>query len=172
MRPSIGVKIAFGKVFGGAVNDCWGSRFMETDMKHTVNSISENMHPLLECTLVDYANRLRANYPDRRIRNAAVFASGVPEFARLGYIELVDARTGVREGVPDFLVRAVKRAKHQPVWIPAINFPDDPMSMFDEMRPSMKGDKIVWHHRPSRRKPTWSSPARRVRSSLRSQERS
>jgi hypothetical protein len=25
----------------------------------------------------------------------------------------------------------------------------------DEMRPSMGGDRIVWHHRPSRRKPTW-----------------
>lgn len=78
-------------------------------MIHAVSSIRENMHPLLECTFVDYANLLRANYPDKTIRNAAVFASGVPEFARLGYIELVDARTGIPEGIPDFLIRTIKR---------------------------------------------------------------
>jgi hypothetical protein len=65
------------------------SRIMENDMKHILkNSITENMYGLLECTLVDYATRLRKDYPDRIIRNAAVFASGVPEFARLGFIEL------------------------------------------------------------------------------------
>ena len=52
-------------------------------MKHALqNAIRENMHGLLESTFVDYANRLRSNYPDRTIRNAAVFLSGVPEFAR------------------------------------------------------------------------------------------
>ena len=74
-------------------------------MKHALkNSIKENMHGLLECIFVDYANQLRANYPGRIIRNAKVFASGVPEFARLGYIELVDARSGIPEDIPDFLV--------------------------------------------------------------------
>jgi hypothetical protein len=34
-------------------------------------------------------------------------------------------------------------------------FPDDPIVILDEMQPSMKGDKIVWQHRPSRLKPTW-----------------
>jgi hypothetical protein len=42
-------------------------------MKHALkNSITENMHGLLECTFVDYANRLRANYPGQIIRNAKV----------------------------------------------------------------------------------------------------
>ena len=73
-------------------------------MQHALkNSITENMHGLLECTFVDYANLLRAKYPDKTIRNAAVFASGVPEFARLGFIELVDARTGIPEGIWTFL---------------------------------------------------------------------
>jgi hypothetical protein len=53
-------------------------------VKHALkNSINGNMHGLLESMFVDYANRLRADYPGRTIRNAAVFASGVPEFARL-----------------------------------------------------------------------------------------
>jgi hypothetical protein len=61
-------------------------------MKHALkNSIKENMHGLLESIFVFYANQLRANYPGRTIRNAMVFASGVPEFARLGFIELVSA---------------------------------------------------------------------------------
>ena len=55
-------------------------------MKHALkNSIEDNMHGLLECIFVDYANQLRANYPGRIIRNSKVFASGVPEFARLGF---------------------------------------------------------------------------------------
>ena len=73
------------------------------------NSIKENTHALLECIFVDYANLLRANYPGQTIRNAAVFVSGVPEFTRLGFIELVDARTGIRDGIPDFIVRRIKR---------------------------------------------------------------
>ena len=41
---------------------------MEHQMGHALkNSISENMHGVLECTFVDYANRLRANYP--RVHN-------------------------------------------------------------------------------------------------------
>jgi hypothetical protein len=35
-------------------------------MKHALkNSIEDNMHGLLECIFVDYANQLRANYPGR-----------------------------------------------------------------------------------------------------------
>src|SRR5690348_3468215 len=72
----------------------------ENNMKHKLkNSIKENMHGLLECMFVDYANRLRSSYPNRRIRNAAVFTSGVPEFARRGYIELIDARTRIPDSL-------------------------------------------------------------------------
>jgi hypothetical protein len=79
-------------------------------MKHFVSSIQENMHGLLEHMFVDYANLLRSKYPNKTIRNAAVFTSGVPEFARFGYIELIDARKGIPEEIPDFLVRTVKRS--------------------------------------------------------------
>jgi hypothetical protein len=99
---------------------------MENDMRHAVKNFRENMHGLLECIFVDYANLLQANYPGRTIRNAAVFISGVPEFARLGFIELVDTRTGIRDGIPDFIVRRIKHAKHQPIWIPGPNFPASP----------------------------------------------
>ena len=44
-----------------------------------------------------YANLLRSKYPDKTIRNAHVFRSGVKEFARLGYIELVTPK-------PEFLM--------------------------------------------------------------------
>ena len=125
-------------------------------MQHALkNSITENMHGLLECTFVDYANLLRAKYPDKTIRNAAVVASGVPEFARLGFIELVDARTGIPEGISDFLIRTIKRAKHQPIWIPGPHFPDDSMDIYEQMKPSMSGDEVVWRHIPSQRRNTW-----------------
>src|ERR1700736_3622685 len=113
------------------------------------------MHVLLECTFVVYANQLRANYPDRIIRNATVVASGVPEFARLGFIELVDARRGIPEGLPDFLVRTIKRAKHQPIWIPGENFPDDPMDIYEKMKASMHNNEVVWRHIPSKRRSSW-----------------
>ena len=67
-------------------------------MKHFVSSIQENKHGLLEHMFVDYANLLRSKYPYKTIRNAAVFASGVPEFARFGYIELIDARKAKPDG--------------------------------------------------------------------------
>ena len=125
-------------------------------MEHALkNSIQENMHGILECTFVDYANRLRAKYPERTIRNAAVFASGVPEFARLGYIELVDARTGIPDGLPPALVRTIKRAKHQPIWIPGPNFPDDPWDIYEQMKSSVRGGEIIWQHFPAKRPSTW-----------------
>jgi hypothetical protein len=125
-------------------------------MKHAVkNSIKENMHGLLESMFVDYANRLRADYPEQTIRNAAVFTSGVREFARLGYIELVDVRTGEPEGVPDHLVRTIKRAKHHPIWIPGPNFPDDPWDLYQQKKPSMHGDELVWQHTPAQKPNTW-----------------
>jgi hypothetical protein len=71
-------------------------------MKHFVSSIQENMHGLLEHMFVDYANLLRSKYPNKTIRNAAVFTSGVPEFARFGYIELIDARKGHTRRDPRF----------------------------------------------------------------------
>jgi len=125
-------------------------------VKHALkNSIKENMHGLLECIFVDYANQLRANYPGRIIRNAKVFASGVPEFARLGFIELVDARSGIPEGIPDFLVRTIKRAKYQPIWIPGVNFPDDPWDINELWKPFMLDNEVVWQHIPSKRRSTW-----------------
>jgi hypothetical protein len=121
-----------------------------SDMKNK-NAINENMHALLECLFVLYANELRTKYPDQTIRNSAVFRSGVPEFARLGFIQLVDARKGIPEGIRECLVRTVRRAKHQPIWIPGSNFPNDPMEIYDLMKASMRGDEVVWQHFPARR---------------------
>ena len=84
-----------------------------------------------------------------------MFLSGVPEFARRGFIELVDARTGIPEGLPAFLVRTIKRAKYQPIWIRGPNFPDDPFDIYEQMKPSMRGDEIVWQHFPSKRRSSW-----------------
>jgi len=90
-----------------------------------------------------------------KIRNAAVFLSGVPEFACRGFIELVDARTKIPEGLPAFLVRTIKRAKYQPIWIPGSNRPGHPMDIYEQMKPSMRGDAIVWQHFPSKRRSSW-----------------
>jgi hypothetical protein len=68
---------------------------------------------------------------------------------------LVDARTGIPSDIPDFLVRTIKRAKHQPIWIPGVNFPDHVMDIYEQMKPSMRGDQVVWRHIPSKRSPSW-----------------
>jgi hypothetical protein len=107
------------------------------------------MHAILECTFVDYANQLRAAYPGRRIRNAAVFASAISAFERLGYIELVNPKIGMRKGIPEFLIDTIKRSKRQPIWIPSRNFPVDLSDIVKEMKPSMQGDSVVWRHTPS-----------------------
>ncbi len=83
---------------------------MESEMKHHSNSRSENMHGLLECIIVQYANRLRVKYPGRKIQNAAVFASAIQAFAQYGYIELVNAKTGIPKGIPEFLIDTIKRS--------------------------------------------------------------
>ena len=107
-------------------------------MRHALkNSIQENMHGLLESMFVRYANLLRSSYPDKTIRNAHVFRSGVKEFARLGYIELVDARIGIPDGLPAFLVQTIKRAK-PPIWLPGPNFPDEPWNIYDQMQPAAR----------------------------------
>ena len=124
-------------------------------MKHALKkSIKENMHGLLESMFVQYANLLRSNYPDKAIRNGAVFASGIQEFSRLGYIELVDARTEIPDGLPAFLVQTIKRAK-PPIWIPGPNFPDEPWDMYEQMKPSLRGDEVIWQHFPAKRRNTW-----------------
>jgi hypothetical protein len=115
----------------------------------------QNIYALLKEIFSRYANVLRAQYPKQTIRNAAIFDSAIREFSRFGYIELVDCRRGVPPAIPGFMVRRLKRVRHHPIWIIGPQFPDDPRAILDEMRPSMNGDEIVWHHRPSRRKPTW-----------------
>jgi hypothetical protein len=128
---------------------------MEDDMKHSLkDSIEGNMHALLESTFVRNANLLRSKYPDKTIRNADVFTSGVKEFARLDYIELVDARIGIPNGLPAFLVRTIKRAK-PPIWIPGPNFPYEPWEIDNLMKASMRGNEVVWQHCPSKRRVTW-----------------
>ena len=118
-------------------------------MRHHQNSPGANMHAILEGIFVDYANDLREVYPGQTIRNAAVFASGIPEFERFGYIELVNAKTGIRKGIPEFLIRTVKRARRLPIWIPSTNFPADPFDIHKEMNASMDGDAVVWRYTPS-----------------------
>ena len=136
-------------------------RSMEKKMKHPIISIKENMFGLLECTLVQYANLLRQKYPKRTIRNAAVFASAIPEFARLGYIELVDNRIGIPNGIPEFMVHSIKRMRRQPIWIPGINFPRESFDIFDQMKPFIRDDEVVWRHVPPRRFNTWRMHMRR-----------
>ena len=53
---------------------------------------------------------------------------------------------------PDFIVRTIKRTKHQPIWIPGPNFPANPMDIYDQIKPFMRGDEIVWRHIPTQRR--------------------
>jgi hypothetical protein len=127
-------------------------------MKHALRDVTENMHGLLESMFATYAMILRDKYPGRTIRKATVFASAIPKFERLGFIELVDARIGIPDDVPDFLVSTIKRAK-SPIWIPGKNFPDEPFDLYDRMKPSLRNDEIAWKHTPSKRRITWRTRA-------------
>jgi hypothetical protein len=75
---------------------------------------------------------------------------------------LVDARGGIPDGLPEFLVARIKRAKHQPIWIPGPNFADDPGQIDELMKPSIRGDKVVWEHFPVGRRSTWRDRLRNV----------
>jgi len=101
---------------------------------------------------------LRAKYPQQAIDDAAMCASGMPEFARLGYIELVDARINIPNGLPPGLVRTIKRAKYQPIWVPGRNFPNEPLDIFEQMQPSLRGNEIMWQNFPAKRPSTWRDP--------------
>jgi hypothetical protein len=132
---------------------------MDEEMNQELrNAIRGNMHGLLEALFRQYANLLRPKYPDKTIRNADVFTSGVKEFTRLGYIELVDARTRIPDGLPPGLVRTIKRAKHQPIWIPGPKFPDEPFDLFEIMKPQLSGNEVSWQHCPVTRRNTWRDP--------------
>jgi hypothetical protein len=128
---------------------------LEEDMKHAVKNLKENMHDLLESLFENYARQLRADYPEQTIRKAVVFASAIREFARLGYIELVDVRFGIPADIPKALVRTIKRSRHHPIWIPGPGFPDEPWDLFDQMKPSMRGNEVVWRHIPPQKRNTW-----------------
>ena len=127
----------------------------EEDMKHAVKNLKENMHDLLESLFENYARQLRADYPEQTIRKAVVFASAIREFARLGYIELVNVRLGIPADIPKALVRTIKRSRHHPIWIPGPGFPDEPWDLFDQMKPSMRGNEVVWRHIPPQKRNTW-----------------
>jgi hypothetical protein len=127
----------------------------EEDMKHAVRNLKGNMYGLLECLFAGYTRQLRIDYPEQTIRNAVVFASAVEEFARFGYIELVDRRFGIPADIPEFLVRTIRRSKHHPIWIPGPSFPDDPWDLYHQMKPSMRGDEVVWRHIRPKKRNTW-----------------
>jgi hypothetical protein len=127
----------------------------EEDMKHAVRNLKGNMYGLLECLFAGYTRQLRIDYPEQTIRNAVVFASAVEEFARFGYIELVDRRFGIPADIPEFLVRTIRRSKHHPIWIPGPSFPDDPWDLYHQMKPSMRGNDVVWRHTPPQKLNTW-----------------
>jgi hypothetical protein len=115
---------------------------------------SQNLHALLKAIFAMYAADLRHRYKGHIIRNAAVFDSAIRECSRLGYIELVNSKKDAAN-VPDLIARRLKRVKHFPIWIMGPNFPDEPMNLLDQLRPSMKGGKVIWHHHPSQTKTTW-----------------
>ena len=124
-------------------------------MRRHSNSSTENLHPFLKMIFGCYVFKLREEYPGRKIRNAAVFASAIERLNASGYIELVDARTGIRKGIPEFLIDSIilidsiKRAKRKPIWIPSRNFPLDLFDLDKEMQPYLSGDAILWRHIPS-----------------------
>jgi hypothetical protein len=112
------------------------------------NSVTENMHPVLEQIFMSYANGLRVEYPAQKIRNAVVFKSAVSELARLGFIELVDVRKGIPAHVPADDAQRVKRMKHQPVWIPSAKFPDWAPDIFTLLQPYMRENTVAWKYDP------------------------
>jgi hypothetical protein len=110
---------------------------------------THGFHALIHCILVQYLQHLRAKNPGKRIRNADVFRSAVPTLAGHGYIELVDPAEGIPDWVPDEMVRTLHRRRYRPAWLPGPRFPDDALLLGLLIWPSLDGDHIVWHHKPS-----------------------
>jgi hypothetical protein len=112
------------------------------------STITENIYPLLEYTLMDYANELRSEYPALKISNALVFEAAISELARRGFIELVDARKGIPAHVSQYHAQRVKRIKRQPVWIPTGKWPDWSDDILNIVRPYMRGNAVAWKYNP------------------------
>jgi hypothetical protein len=103
-----------------------------------------NMHALLKEMFRDYARQLRDRYNDRKIRTTMVFESAIKEYARLGYIVLVDKMRGIPPELSEHYIQRVKRIRHQPVWMPSRKFPNMPLDLLDEVRPSIRDGEITW----------------------------
>ena len=102
---------------------------------------NENYATALRIIFADYANRLRAQYPNRTIRNSDVFSSAVVAFSRRKLIALVKAKSAIPVEVPEFLIRRIRRTKHFPIWMPTkkIGNPFD-----NVLLPALQDDRIVW----------------------------
>ena len=102
---------------------------------------NENCATWLRIIFADYANRLRAQYPNRTIRNSDVFSSAIVAFSRRKLIALVKAKSAIPVEVPNFLIHNIRRTKHFPIWMPTrkIGSPIDNL-----LRPVLQGDRIVW----------------------------
>jgi hypothetical protein len=124
------------------------------------NAAIEHICGLLEEFFFCYAAKLQEAHPGRPIRIEAVFESGIPEFERLGYIELIDARKGTPKGIPDIFVREAKRAR-APMWVLGQNWPGRIFDIFDQMKVSLGDDRVLWEHSPPER-PNVPSPRARV----------
>jgi hypothetical protein len=64
----------------------------------------------------------RIEQPERRVS-----AFDAPDLRGLVLSSLFDVRTGIPGGILEFLVPTIKRANHQQIWIPGVNFSDDPI---------------------------------------------
>jgi hypothetical protein len=119
------------------------------------NSSTTNIYGYLSAVFDHYRRGLKLRYPGMTIRKAMVIESGIRELSRLGWIHLVDSRLGIPPDVPDFLVRSIKRTKHQPIWIPGPHIPECWDEIFDQLQVSMQGGDLVWHHKPATQPSRW-----------------
>jgi hypothetical protein len=100
-------------------------RHVEKVMRNKIKtSFTENVHPLLECTCMDYANGLRAEYPAETIRNGAVFKSACFETGATWFYRAGRRQERNTRACQSDVAQRVKFMKHQPVWILDGKFPD------------------------------------------------
>jgi len=48
------------------------------------------------------------------------------------------------------MIKTIKRSKEDAMWVPSKNFPRNPMDLYEEMKPYMDGDVVLWRHRASK----------------------
>jgi hypothetical protein len=114
--------------------------------------VEPKLFRLLLEMLRQYARQLREQNPGVVIRNAAVFESALRQLSKRKYIQVIGGSHDRPDWRTDVFDPLLQRVKNHPIWVPGPNFPGDTWDLFKIMQPSYRNGRIVWRHKPSRKR--------------------